>query len=110
MRKDCEHVELNLFGHCFCLITIVPSPTVKVRVAPPLPARARTDRGVMLFRSRGCRSEKLLLISPKRRTSALMSALKPGIKSTFKFPEANFISEPRPCQLRAGIVKFIVPD
>src|ERR1041385_3186396 len=84
MREDREHVELNLIGHSLGLITIVPSPTVNDNVAPPLPVRARIDRGVMLFRSRGCRSGKLFLISPSRNTSALMSALNPGSKSTFR--------------------------
>src|SRR5438309_9814496 len=95
MREDCEHVELSLFGHCFCLIAIVPAPTVKARVAPPLPGRARTYRDVMLFRSCGCNSEKLFLISPRRSSSALMSALKPGIKSIFRLLDDRFICTAR---------------
>src|SRR2546427_7375943 len=77
---------------------------MNVSVAPPLPARARSECGPILLRSRGSRFGKLFLISPLRKTSALISPLKLDASSTLRAPLARRISAPSPCQPRVGTV------
>src|SRR6266700_556858 len=70
---------------------------MNVSVAPPLPARARSECGPILLRSRGSRFGKLFLISPLRKTSASISPLKPVESFTLRSPLANRTFDSRQC-------------
>src|SRR5436309_5175884 len=123
MREDSQHIELSYFSHenvkplklfAYCelldgFISMIPSPTVNEILAPPAPERACINRAVIPPSSRGASPGYEFLISPRRKTFASISPLKPGARATSSVPPANCNEAPSPCQLRTGIVTFTAP-